>query len=88
MGAAFIILTIFIFIFLLMLLPKILYIATLIYHVFFPKKKIIGRIMEVLNRELPETYTKSEYDEKCEEVYQHVYDSYYGVGKSLYESVG
>jgi len=42
MSLAFIILTIFIFIFLLALLPKILYFATLIYHVFFPKKKIKG----------------------------------------------
>lgn len=35
-------LTIAIFLFLLMLMPKILYFATLIFHVFFPKKKIKG----------------------------------------------
>jgi len=41
----FIILTIAVFFFLLMLMPKILYFATLIYHVFVPKekKKIKGK---------------------------------------------
>jgi type I restriction enzyme R subunit len=40
-------------------------------------------IEQVLDK-LPEAFTPELYGEKCEVVYQHVYDSYYGAGKSLY----
>ncbi|HVP20759.1 MAG TPA: type I restriction enzyme endonuclease domain-containing protein, partial [Anaerolineaceae bacterium] len=40
-------------------------------------------IEEALDR-LPETFTPSLYEEKCEAVYQHVYDSYFGADKSIY----
>lgn len=33
---------------------------------------------------LPQIYSRDIYSLKCEYVYQHVYDSYYGEGKSLY----
>jgi len=33
---------------------------------------------------LPNAYSKELYRQKCEAVYQHVYDSYYGEGKSIY----
>jgi type I restriction enzyme R subunit len=33
---------------------------------------------------LPERYDKQLYNEKCQSVYQHVYDSYFGAGKSIY----
>jgi type I restriction enzyme R subunit len=33
---------------------------------------------------LPPAFTKPIYEQKCQLVYQHVYDSYYGEGKSLY----
>lgn len=33
---------------------------------------------------LPTVYTKELYRQKCEAVYQHMYDSYYGEGKSIY----
>jgi type I restriction enzyme R subunit len=36
--------------------------------------------------ELPRTYTPELYQEKCDRVYRHVYDSYQGEGKSVYES--
>lgn len=35
---------------------------------------------------LPEVYTPELYQEKCDIVYQHVYDSYFGEGKSIYAS--
>lgn len=35
---------------------------------------------------LPQIYTRDIYSQKCDYVYQHVYDSYYGEGKSVYES--
>ena len=34
--------------------------------------------------ELPRTYTPELYQEKCDRVYRHVYDSYQGEGKSVY----
>ena len=34
--------------------------------------------------ELPERYTQEIYDQKCEVVYQHIYDCYYGAGNSIY----
>ncbi len=36
--------------------------------------------------ELPEKYNKDLYDEKCNQVFEHVYDSYYGNGESVYQS--
>ena len=37
--------------------------------------------------ELPERYTQEIYDQKCEVVYQHIYDCYYGAGNSIYGAV-
>lgn len=41
---------------------------------------MIGEIFE----HLPEKYTKPVYDQKCELVYEHVYDVYYGPAKNIY----
>jgi type I restriction enzyme R subunit len=35
--------------------------------------------------DLPRIYTPGLYQEKCDRVYRHVYDSYQGEGKSIYE---
>jgi len=48
---------------------------------------VLLTIQQVLDKELPESYTKDIFDEKCGFVYQHVYDSYYGAGKSIYVQV-
>jgi type I restriction enzyme R subunit len=40
-------------------------------------------IEQVLDK-LPAVYTPDLYQTKCSAVYQHVYDSYYGPGKSIY----
>ncbi len=40
-------------------------------------------VREILD-ELPECYTREVYDQKCEAVYQHIFESYYGNGKSVY----
>jgi type I restriction enzyme, R subunit len=40
-------------------------------------------IAENLDR-LPENYPKALYDQKCEQTYQHVYESYFGGGRSVY----
>jgi len=41
-------------------------------------------IEDILNRGLPEVYKQELYDRKCDTIYQHIYDSYYGAGKSVY----
>jgi type I restriction enzyme R subunit len=38
----------------------------------------------VLDQALPETYPRDVYLQKCEAVYQHIYDSYFGPGQSVY----
>ena len=44
-------------------------------------------IQTVLDDELPRTDIPDIYNQKCDVVYQHFYDSYYGLGKSVYSSV-
>ncbi len=38
--------------------------------------------------ELPDVYTDEAYWSKCDAVYQHIYDHYYGQGKSVYAEAG
>jgi type I restriction enzyme, R subunit len=40
--------------------------------------------IETVLDELPRTYTPEIYQAKCNVVYQHVFDSYSGLGKNLY----
>ena len=40
--------------------------------------------MKTMLDELPRIYTPELYQEKCDRVYRHVYDSYQGEGKSVY----
>lgn len=40
-------------------------------------------IKEILD-ELPRVYSKELYDQKCEAVFQHFYESYVGQGRSVY----
>jgi type I restriction enzyme R subunit len=42
-------------------------------------------IEEILDQ-LPESYSTEVYQRKCEEVYQHVYESYSGAGRSIYNA--
>ncbi len=44
-------------------------------------------VEEILNKGLPKIYTSELYNKKCDVIYQHVYESYYGAGKSVYTSV-
>jgi type I restriction enzyme R subunit len=43
-------------------------------------------IEEQLDQRLPATYTPELFAKKCNVIYQHVYDSYYGGGSSVYEA--
>ncbi len=44
-------------------------------------------IQEVLEN-LPQKYSDDDDRVKCETLYQHVYDSYYGPGQSVYAAAG
>jgi hypothetical protein len=44
---------------------------------------VLVAIQEVLET-LPQKYSDDDYRVKCDAVYQHVYDSYYGAGRSVY----
>ncbi len=41
-------------------------------------------IEDFFDRGLPQAYTTELYQKKCDAVYQHIYDSYYGAGNSVY----
>lgn len=41
-------------------------------------------VEKILDDELPAPYTPELFNQKCEAVYQHIYDSYYGAGRSIY----
>ncbi len=43
---------------------------------------VLVAIQEALEN-LPQKYSDDEYRMKCESVYQHMYDSYYGAGQSI-----
>lgn len=45
---------------------------------------VLIAIQDTLDRELPRAYTPKIFEEKCVQVYQHIYDSYYGAGQSIY----
>ena len=44
---------------------------------------VFTTIRDILDQ-LPRAYTKELYDQKCDVVYQHFYESYMGQGKSAY----
>ena len=41
-------------------------------------------IQEILDPELPDAYTPELFSQKCEVIYQHIYECYYGEDKSIY----
>ena len=41
-------------------------------------------IKKVQDRGLPQAYTPQIYETKTDAVFQHIYDCYYGAGKSIY----
>jgi type I restriction enzyme R subunit len=49
---------------------------------------VLITIQDALDRELPRAYTPEVFNRKCDLVYQHIYDSYYGAGQSIYGRAG
>ncbi len=48
------------------------------------RAQVMLTVGNILGQELPQCYTYELFNQKSEAVYQHVYDSYYGEGKSIY----
>ncbi len=48
------------------------------------KAKVKETVSNILDDGLPQPYTPALFNQKSEAVYQHIYDSYYGEGKSIY----
>ena len=48
------------------------------------KAEVRETVSNILDDELPGPYTPELFGQKSEAVYQHIYDSYYGEGKSIY----
>ncbi len=43
-------------------------------------------IETVMDHSLPEAYTPELFQQKCERLYQHIFDAYYGAGASIYQT--
>lgn len=48
------------------------------------KAAVRTTIEEVLDKDLPPSYNEKIYYEKCDLVYYHIYENYYGAGQSIY----
>jgi type I restriction enzyme R subunit len=51
------------------------------------RAQVLLVIEYILDRELPEVYDGKKYQEKCEFIYQHIYDSYRDAHSSIYATV-
>ncbi len=51
------------------------------------RAEVLVAIEDALDRALPPSISPETYQQKCELVYQHIYDSYYGDGRSVYAAV-
>lgn len=49
---------------------------------------VLYTIESILDKCLPRSYTPEIYHEKCNHVYQHVYESYYSIDESIYSKMG
>lgn len=47
----------------------------------------VKQTVEIVLEELPPAYDQEKYEDKCDLIYQHVYDTYFGEGRSIYGSV-
>ncbi|PIU67930.1 MAG: hypothetical protein COS84_02720, partial [Armatimonadetes bacterium CG07_land_8_20_14_0_80_40_9] len=49
---------------------------------------VMVTIKDILDEQLPVSYDTQSYRQKCDLVYRHIYDSYYGEEKSVYTMLG
>ena len=50
------------------------------------RAQVLTTIQALFDQELPQAYSPDLYRQKCDQVYQHIYDSYFGAGKSIYSA--
>lgn len=50
------------------------------------RAEVLYTIEKVLDDDLPRSFSTDLYRKKCELVYQHIYDNYYGDGRSVYDA--
>lgn len=48
------------------------------------RASVLLTIQEILDKNLPSSYSPQLYQEKCDRVYEHIYENYYGDGKGIY----
>jgi type I restriction enzyme R subunit len=48
------------------------------------RAQVRSTIEQILDQELPTIYTPDLYQQKCDAIYQHVYDSYFGPNQSIH----
>lgn len=48
------------------------------------RAQVIVTIEDILDKGLPNRFTQDMFHQKCDLVYQHIYDSYFGEGRSVY----
>ena len=48
------------------------------------RAQVLITIEDTLDKGLPDKFVRDIYHQKCGLVYQHVYDSYFGEGRSVY----
>jgi type I restriction enzyme R subunit len=46
--------------------------------------EVRSEIRDVLDDNLPDSYSPEIFDQKCSDIYQHVYESYFGAGRSIF----
>jgi len=50
------------------------------------RMQVFTTIEEILDEDLPDKFTPDIYEEKVQMIYQHVFDSYQGEGRSVYSA--
>ncbi|MEO8398555.1 MAG: type I restriction endonuclease subunit R [Ignavibacteriaceae bacterium] len=48
------------------------------------RAKVLVTIRTILDKQLPRSYTTEFYNQACDRVYEHIYENYFGDGKSIY----
>jgi type I restriction enzyme, R subunit len=51
------------------------------------RAQVVHTIETVLDSRLPPVYDAARYEEKCRQIYDHIYQNYYGAGQSVYGKV-
>lgn len=48
------------------------------------RAQVMVTIEDILDKALPDKFTQDTFHQKCDLIYQHIYDSYFGEGRSVY----